>query len=114
MATVPRTAKVKPPTLSQGTRQGQRGGTSSKEFGRFGTYGGRYVPETLMAALEELEREYERARRDKKFQARLDSLLKTYAGAHAIVFRAPPDEEIRWSEDLSEARRPAAHRRAQN
>jgi len=34
--------------------------------GRFGPYGGRYVPETLMAALEELECEYDKARRDKK------------------------------------------------
>src|SRR6201997_666231 len=48
--------------------------------GRFGPYGGRYVPETLMAALEELECEYEKAKRDRKFQARLDELLKTYAG----------------------------------
>jgi len=43
-------------------------------------YGGRYVPETLMAALEELEREYEKAKRDHKFQARLNELLRTYAG----------------------------------
>ena len=48
--------------------------------GRFGVYGGRYVPETLMAALEELEREYERAKRDPKFRKRLDELLRTYAG----------------------------------
>lgn len=48
--------------------------------GRFGPYGGRYVPETLMAALEELEREYEKARRDKKFQAEFQRLLKEYAG----------------------------------
>jgi tryptophan synthase beta chain len=48
--------------------------------GRYGPYGGRYVPETLMAALEELEREYAKARRDKKFQAELDHLLRTYAG----------------------------------
>src|SRR5438046_4366901 len=48
--------------------------------GRFGPWGGRYVPETLMAALEELEREYERAKRDPQFRARLDGLLKTYAG----------------------------------
>src|ERR1019366_4347801 len=45
---------------------------------RFGVYGGRYVPETLMAALEELERAYEKAKRDPKFQQRLDLLLKTY------------------------------------
>jgi tryptophan synthase beta chain len=50
------------------------------QAGRFGPWGGRYVPETLMAALEELEREYERAKRDPQFRARLDGLLKTYAG----------------------------------
>ena len=43
-------------------------GMTGKEPGRFGVYGGRYVPETLMAALEELEREYEKAKRDPKFQ----------------------------------------------
>jgi tryptophan synthase beta chain len=48
--------------------------------GRFGPYGGRYVPETLMAALEELEREYEKAKRDPRFQAELDDLLRNYAG----------------------------------
>jgi tryptophan synthase beta chain len=48
--------------------------------GRFGPYGGRYVPETLMAALEELEREYEKVRRDNKFQAEFERLLKEYAG----------------------------------
>src|SRR6059036_3038198 len=53
---------------------------SRNTSGRFGAYGGRYVPETLMAALEELEREYEKAKRDPQFRARLDGLLKTYAG----------------------------------
>jgi tryptophan synthase beta chain len=48
--------------------------------GRFGPYGGRYVPETLMAALEELEREYAKAQRDPSFQAELDDLLRNYAG----------------------------------
>src|SRR5205814_6034129 len=48
--------------------------------GRFGPWGGRYVPETLMAALEELEREYDRAKRDPRFKARLTELLRTYAG----------------------------------
>jgi tryptophan synthase beta chain len=56
--------------------------------GRFGAYGGRYVPETLMAALEELEREYEKAKRDRKFQQRLDVLLKTYAGRPTPLFFA--------------------------
>jgi len=48
--------------------------------GRFGAYGGRYVPETLMAALEELESAYEKAKRDKKFQAEFARLLKDYCG----------------------------------
>jgi tryptophan synthase beta chain len=56
--------------------------------GRFGAYGGRFVPETLMAALDELEREYEKAKRDRKFQQRLDLLLKTYAGRPTPLFFA--------------------------
>jgi tryptophan synthase beta chain len=56
--------------------------------GRFGAYGGRYVPETLMAALDELEHEYEKAKRDRKFQQRLDLLLKTYAGRPTPLFFA--------------------------
>jgi tryptophan synthase beta chain len=56
--------------------------------GRFGAYGGRYVPETLMAALEELEREYEKAKKDRSFQNRLDELLRTYAGRPTPLFLA--------------------------
>jgi len=56
--------------------------------GRFGVYGGRYVPETLMAALDELERHYEKARRDPKFHKRLDELLHTYAGRPTPLFFA--------------------------
>src|SRR6266550_3371895 len=48
--------------------------------GRFGPYGGRYVPETLVAPLEELEHAYDVARTDPKFQSELDSLLKNFAG----------------------------------
>jgi len=48
--------------------------------GRFGPYGGRYVPETLMAPLEELERAYEAARGDAAFAALLDYELKNFAG----------------------------------
>ena len=48
--------------------------------GRFGPYGGRYVPETLVAPLEELERAYEAARADQNFRRELDSLLKNFAG----------------------------------
>jgi tryptophan synthase beta chain len=56
--------------------------------GRFGVYGGRYVPETLMAALEELEREYEKTRKDKKFRAEFGRLLKEYAGRPTSLFHA--------------------------
>jgi tryptophan synthase beta chain len=56
--------------------------------GRFGVYGGRYVPETLMAALEQLEREYEKARKDKKFRAELERLFKEYAGRPTSLFHA--------------------------
>jgi len=48
--------------------------------GRFGPYGGRYVPETLMAPLEELERAYSEARGDEKFSAELEALLRDFAG----------------------------------
>src|SRR5450755_187158 len=48
--------------------------------GRFGPYGGRYVPETLMAALQELEAAYAAARKDKSFHAEFLHLLQTYAG----------------------------------
>src|SRR5213595_353206 len=61
---------------------------SRNTSGRFGAYGGRYVPETLMAALDELEREYERAKGDRKFQARLEELLRTYAGRPTPLFFA--------------------------
>jgi len=48
--------------------------------GRFGPYGGRYVPETLMVPLFELERVYELAQTDEKFQADVLGLLKNFAG----------------------------------
>ncbi|HET6842643.1 MAG TPA: tryptophan synthase subunit beta [Candidatus Angelobacter sp.] len=56
--------------------------------GRFGPYGGRYVPETLMAALEELEKEYAKVRRDKKFRAEFNQLLQEYAGRPTPLFFA--------------------------
>ena len=65
-----------------------KGPTLVVQPGRFGPWGGRYVPETLMAALEELEREYERAKKDPRFKARLNELLKTYAGRPTPLFYA--------------------------
>jgi tryptophan synthase beta chain len=48
--------------------------------GRFGPYGGRFVPEALVAALDELDREYRAARADTSFFVELDRLLRTFAG----------------------------------
>ena len=56
--------------------------------GRFGVYGGRYVPETLMAALEELEAAYGEAKEDAAFQAELDDLLKNYCGRPTPLYYA--------------------------
>ena len=58
------------------------------EPGRFGRYGGRYVPETLMSALEELEKAYDRAKRDKGFQRTLAGLLREFAGRETPLFFA--------------------------
>jgi tryptophan synthase beta chain len=56
--------------------------------GRFGAYGGRYVPETLMAALEELEHAYAEAKEDPAFQAELDDLLHNYCGRPTPLYFA--------------------------
>ncbi len=61
---------------------------SEPRAGRFGVYGGRYVPETLMAALVELEHEYEAAKADAAFQAGLNALLKDYAGRPTPLYFA--------------------------
>jgi tryptophan synthase beta chain len=56
--------------------------------GRFGEFGGRFVPETLMHPIEELEQAYLAARSDPKFQAELDDLLKNFAGRPTPLFHA--------------------------
>ena len=57
--------------------------------GRFGPYGGRYVPETLMHALEELAAVYEAARNDPQFWSELDGLLKNYVGRPTPITTVP-------------------------
>lgn len=56
--------------------------------GRFGPFGGRYVPETLTRALEELAGEYDKARQDPEFQAELDNLLRHYVGRPSPLYFA--------------------------
>jgi tryptophan synthase beta chain len=67
--------------------------------GHFGPYGGRYVPEILMAPLEELEQAYLEARGDAAFQAELSDLLHNYAGRPTPLYYAK-----RLSEHLGGAR----------
>jgi tryptophan synthase beta chain len=67
--------------------------------GHFGPYGGRFVPETLMAPLEEVERVWREARQDPAFNAELNSLLETYAGRPTPLYFAR-----RLSERLGGAR----------
>ena len=67
--------------------------------GRFGAYGGRYVPETLMAALEELEQAYDLADADPAFHAELDGLLHHYCGRPTPIYYAK-----RLSEQLGGAK----------
>jgi tryptophan synthase beta chain len=66
--------------------------------GRFGNYGGIYVAETLMAALEELTREYDRARNDPAFMDEYRYELKHYVGRPSPIYHAK-----RWSEMLGGA-----------
>jgi len=67
--------------------------------GHFGPYGGRYVPEVLMAPIEELEKAYLEARQDPAFQAELAGLLHHYAGRPTPLYYAK-----RLSEALGGAR----------
>jgi tryptophan synthase beta chain len=74
-----------------------RGGPDAR--GRFGPYGGRFVAETLMPLILELERAYEEARRDPAFQAELRGWLADYAGRPSPLYLAE-----RLSEHLGGAR----------
>jgi len=56
--------------------------------GRFGEYGGQYIPETLMRAVQELAAAYEHYRQDKNFQRELDQLLIRYAGRPSLLYKA--------------------------
>ena len=56
--------------------------------GHFGIFGGRFVPETLIYALDELENEYSKAKKDKAFTEKFDFLLKEYAGRPTPLYLA--------------------------
>jgi tryptophan synthase beta chain len=56
--------------------------------GRFGQYGGRFVPELLMSPLDELQRAYDRARKSKRFNRRLQELLQHWVGRPSPLYHA--------------------------
>ena len=62
------------------------GGSMKK--GRFGIFGGQYVPETLMPELERLERVYNECKKDKAFNDELRFLLNDYAGRPSLLYYA--------------------------
>src|SRR3989344_6343464 len=65
-----------------------------KSKGKFGKYGGMFVPETLMPALEELESAFNKYKNDKKFNRELNELLKDYAGRPTPLYHAKKFSEI--------------------
>ncbi len=67
--------------------------------GHFGTFGGRFVPETLVAALDELTAAYLRAKQDPEFQSELTGLLSDFCGRETPLYFAE-----RWTEKLGGAR----------
>ena len=81
---------------------------------RFGPYGGRYVPETLIAALDELTAAWAEARADAGFRAELDALLRDFVGRPTPLYLAERLSERAGRPRLPEARGPRPHRRPQD
>ena len=67
--------------------------------GHFGTFGGGFVPETLVAALDELTAEYHKSKADPEFQAELKQLLAEFCGRETPLYFAE-----RWTEKLGGAK----------
>ena len=83
--------------------------------GRFGQFGGRYIPETLTRALDELLAQYDKAAADPAFQAELDELLQELRRpAVAALLRPAAERTLRRGKDLSQARGPQPYRRPQD
>jgi tryptophan synthase beta chain len=86
------TAQYAGKDLPAATRTGARpslDGSTPDGSGHFGRFGGRFVPEALVAALDELNAEYQAARVDPEFIAELDALLSGYAGRPSLLTEAP-------------------------
>jgi tryptophan synthase beta subunit len=86
-----RAARADRPNLAAGPSAVQPGLLEADAAGRWGLerqFGGRYVPETLMAALAQLERAYDALRHDPRFWSELRELLSTFAGRPTPLYRA--------------------------
>jgi len=70
------------------TNQSKNQKVKKTTLGHFGKFGGRFVPEVLIPALDELEKTYNQAKRDKKFHAEFDNLLKNYTGRPTPLYFA--------------------------
>ncbi len=80
---------TQPPPASTTATVPSNGSASGPDvLGRFGSFGGRFVPETLMDALNQLGAAYDETRTDPEFQARLDGYLKHYVGRPSPLFHA--------------------------
>jgi len=73
--------------------------SKNRSKGRFGIYGGQYIPETLMKAVSELEEAYNRFKNDPEFTAELNELLANYAGRPSLLYLAE-----KMTEDLGGAK----------
>src|SRR5205809_1003521 len=85
------TARVLKAARGRGRRRARRAESlvTTTHSHRFGAFGGRYVPETLIPALDELETAYDAARADPAFAAELEDLLTNYVGRPSPLSDAP-------------------------
>ena len=73
--------------------------------GKFGDFGGKYIPETLVPAIEELEENYQKIKNDKSFQKEFEYYLKNYAGRPTPLYFAENLNKICWRcKNLPQAR----------
>ena len=101
--------------FERGRRRSSPPATIPTSRGHFGVYGGRFVPEALIAALDELTAAYEKARGDDEFLDELDRLQRDYSGRPvAAVRRDAARGARRRRADPAQARRPQPHRLAQD
>src|SRR3954463_380948 len=91
----PTTPKIPPPTpagppapMPATIDSGRDHSALPDAFGRFGAFGGRFVPETLMDALNQLSEAYDEARNDPAFVAKLEDYWKNYVGRPSPLFFA--------------------------